>query len=444
MARIYILQNGDMWNCGKAEYVTELEAGDYVIYLISAEGRSDELYLAQTLLALGYPLGALASYFFEEPEEEDLSRLISSGGGLALHDDGKLKVAGADIIAPGGGIALDESHKLRAAPSDIIASGGGLAVSEGKMRIEVSGMSQAERESLALALGVLPRLAADLNIYVDPSGSDVLDAGRGLSADKPFKSVQTAVNWVSSRYDLGFYNAIFHLAAGVHAAGAVVSGFAASGGGVIFQGADTGQGDLASIIRAYDNFCVWLYGKNSVTFKDIKFESHISAACSVFRSQLPITGGDVILDRFEAEIHLANDVPANKCARFARVADARLLIRNTGAAPSKISVLNYIQTSAADCVFDIQPNGVLEFGSGSSAAVAKLIFTGKSRECLMLNGGVFRRAEIGGNPITPQGVNYSARRYSLANGSLCVTHGAGPEFFPGDAAGCCDAASSYS
>lgn len=464
MARIYILQNGAMWNCERAEYAGEMEPGDYVIYLISAEGRSDEQYLAQTLLALGYPLGALSSYFFEEPEEEDLSRLISPGAGLALHEDGRLKVSGADIIAPGGGIALDESRRLRAAPSDMIAAGGGLAaggdgklkaacadivapggglaVSEDKIRIEVSGMSQAERERLALALGVLPRLAADLNIYVATTGSDVLDAGRGLSADKSFKSVQAAVNWLRSSHDLGFYNAIFHIGPGAHA-GAVIDRFVASGGGgLVFQGAETGASPLSSIIRADNASCFMIYGDNKITFKNIRFESGHTAAVYRFCSQLSIFGGEVALDRFEAEINLGNDMAANANARFARVANASLVIKNSGAAPSKISVLNYTAVKA-DCVFDIQPDGLLHFDGASSQETSRLIFTGGARDCLILAAGRFSRNMAAANPVIPQGEGFSARRYLAQYGAVCQTYGAGPEFFPGDAAGSCDATSVY-
>lgn len=485
MARIYILQNGAMWNCGKAEYVAEMEPGDYIIYLISAEGRSDEPYLAQTLLAQGYPLGALSSYFFEEPEEEDLARLISPGKGLALHEDGKLKVAAADVIAESaglgvsggklkvqaddiisdtGGLATDAGGKLKVQPSDLImasaglaagpdnklkvqagdliASGGGLGAADGKIRVELSGMAQTERESLALSLGVLPRLSADLHVYVNPAGSNAPGEGRGLSAALPFQTIQAAVDWVRGHRDLCFYNAIIHLSAGSHAGGIVLREFSASGGGLIFQGEETGAEPLTTIILGNDMCCLDFYGSYPVTLKNIKFKSAFTASVYRFCSQLRLWSGAVTLDRFESEINLGDDMAANACARFVRVADSSLLIQNTGAAPSKISVLNYAPTRA-DCVFDIQPNGYLNFGYGASAEAAKLIFTGQTRDCLALNGGNFTRYSMA-TPITPQGVNYSARRYALYSGAVCRTGGAGPEFFPGNEAGYCDASSSYS
>ncbi len=153
-------------------------------------------------------------------------------------------------------------------------------------------------------------------------------------------------------------------------------------------------------------------------------------------------GGEVALDRFEAEIDLGNDMAANASARFARVANASLVIKNSGAAPSKISVLNYTAVKA-DCVFDIQPDGLLYFDGASSQETSRLIFTGGARDCLILAGGRFSRDMMAANPVIPQGEGFSARRYLAQYGAVCQTYGAGPEFFPGDAAGSCDATSVY-
>lgn len=60
---IYKLADGRLWDVQGAAWLPEAGraaySGEEVITLVSAEGRSDESYLAETLAFYGYPLGEL-------------------------------------------------------------------------------------------------------------------------------------------------------------------------------------------------------------------------------------------------------------------------------------------------------------------------------------------------------------------------------------------------
>lgn len=56
---IYKLADGRLWDTAKADWTDDKPGGD-VICLVSAEGVSDEAYLARTLAFYHYPLGELA------------------------------------------------------------------------------------------------------------------------------------------------------------------------------------------------------------------------------------------------------------------------------------------------------------------------------------------------------------------------------------------------
>jgi hypothetical protein len=57
-------------------------------------------------------------------------------------------------------------------------------------------------------------LTAPLTVYVSPSGVDTTANSQGLSVDNPFKTLQYALNFVSSKYNFNQYNVTIQLADG--------------------------------------------------------------------------------------------------------------------------------------------------------------------------------------------------------------------------------------
>lgn len=115
---IYRLADGRLWQASRAAFISEVAAaspGDddggqdfHVIDLKSAEGRSDEFYLAETLHACGWPLGELLEYSASAIKEElaSLDRIYLTPRVLACLAQGGDPIAQAQWLA----------HEVKAGP----------------------------------------------------------------------------------------------------------------------------------------------------------------------------------------------------------------------------------------------------------------------------------------------------------------------------------------
>lgn len=83
-----------------------------------------------------------------------------------------------------------------------------------------------------------------MTFYVNTtSGDDTLDDGRGLTAEKPFKTIQAAINFVCRNYDFGPYTMTIQMAKGsfVNEDKIEIPNFRATGGNLKFAGAGVDQ-----------------------------------------------------------------------------------------------------------------------------------------------------------------------------------------------------------
>lgn len=95
-----------------------------------------------------------------------------------------------------------------------IQEGGGLSVDEdGKLFVDFDSMPTDKFEAMLKSIRVPIWLTGNKSFYVNgTTGSDTLDAGRGESASKPFKSIQAAVNYVCDNYNISRYVATIYCA----------------------------------------------------------------------------------------------------------------------------------------------------------------------------------------------------------------------------------------
>lgn len=104
--------------------------------------------------------------------------------------------------------------------SGLIENGGGLVTgSNGKLAVDFSDMPTDKFEKLLKALRLPIWLTSETNFYVNKShaaASDTLDEGRGLSADKPFKTISAALQYVANNYNFGNYNANIIVSSGTY------------------------------------------------------------------------------------------------------------------------------------------------------------------------------------------------------------------------------------
>lgn len=91
-------------------------------------------------------------------------------------------------------------------------------------------------------------LTAPLTVYVSPSGTDTTTDSQGLSVDKPFKTLQYALNFVSSKYNFNQYNVTIQLADGSYntTGNTVIPSFVSTTGVLIITG-NSGNNTLVKV-----------------------------------------------------------------------------------------------------------------------------------------------------------------------------------------------------
>ena len=93
-----------------------------------------------------------------------------------------------------------------------IQEGGGLSVDEdGKLFVDFDSMPTDKFEAMLKSIRVPIWLEANKAFYVNQAtGSDTLDTGRGESEDKPFKTIQTCINYITDNYNMSRYVATIY------------------------------------------------------------------------------------------------------------------------------------------------------------------------------------------------------------------------------------------
>lgn len=135
---------------------------------------------------------------------KQLVGVLPDGRTIVLDD--KRKVLSV-LLADGGGIKVKAEGGLYIDVNDILVLGGGLAKDEdGKIYVDFSQMPTDKFEALLKSIRVPIWLTANKNFYVNgTTGSDTLDEGLGESEEKPFKTLQCCINYISDNYNISSF-----------------------------------------------------------------------------------------------------------------------------------------------------------------------------------------------------------------------------------------------
>lgn len=139
----------------------------------------------------------------------------------------------------------------------LMSSDGGMVVDPvtGKGSVDFEQMPTDKFEALLKSIRVPIWLTKPLTVYVATTGSDTLDDGRGLTEDKPFATLQAALNYVSDTYNLSRYNVTVRLAEGDYGRKTVsLPSYTASTGEIYIQGADANDKEKTKIGRVNLNY----------------------------------------------------------------------------------------------------------------------------------------------------------------------------------------------
>lgn len=399
---------------------------------------------------------------FTKMSEADLAALIkqllpSAGGGLTTDEDGKLIVNFTQMseeelremiesLLPdtGGGLTTDKDGKLvldfsQLTPtqkedliSQIVQEGGGLSVDEnGQIYVDFDSMPTDKFEAMLKSIRVPIWLTANKNFYVNQAtGSNTLDAGRGESESKPFKTVQAAVDYIADNYNLSNYDATVSVAANYNSTRDVVlKSYSTVGGSVIISGPD--QDDLTKTIIGrvrLDKSCTYMLRNLTV-----KLGSSTSFNAGVYVQAGRLDLQNVLVD-------IADSVVSNG-SLFAIAAESSGLVR--------IYSTNSLEVKSG-CIIKVSPTmsgttkALLSANSGGNIQFAADILVDGSADLtysvIASNLGIIRRTlSVFKNPgrlptFTANGT-ITGSRYQVASNGIIVSNSGGSEFFPGSTAG---------
>lgn len=165
----------------------------------------------------------------------------------------------------------------------IMQVGFGLSVKNGIVDVNFDNAPTDKFEALLKQIKVPIWLERDLKVYVATNGSDTLDEGRGLSAQKPFKTLSAALLYVSNIYNIGKYVVYVNVADGDYGRAAIsLPLYNATTGYIIIQGSTTDY-DGVKIGNISNSFAV-PYTLKNLTCKPDNYQTSvagISAAAGV-------------------------------------------------------------------------------------------------------------------------------------------------------------------
>lgn len=344
------------------------------------------------------------------------------------------------VLAAGGGLAFDvkghlyvdtsafSEEMLRAFLEGIIADGGGLGFDRsGKLYVDANAFSDDLLGSFLKSIRVPIWLRKPMDIYIAKTGSDTLDEGRGLSADKPFATLQAALNYISTTYNLYKYNCIVNIASGDYGRNTItLPSYATTTGTVIITGPDQNNPDAVKIGKVYNNFGSY-YTLRDLCIKPENVGSHQSAAYA--------TNGTI--DLVNTIMDISETVVSNGSLSAVETEDSgKVRIYATNTLERKNGITIRVGTVATQSLISAN-GGVIQY---TADIHIEGNCTVSNATVLAATGGLVRRTvssfvNPGRAPIITASGTVTGKRYNAALNGIIRAGGGGPDFFPGSEAG---------
>ena len=349
-----------------------------------------------------------------------IDALVRSGGGLAVDTKtGRLYVD----------FSLVPDDQMQAIVLAMVQQGGGLAVDgTGKLYVDFASMPTDKFESMLKSIRVPVWLTGNKSFYVNiDTGSDTLDDGRGLTADKPFATLQAALNYISTTYNLYKYNCIVSIASGDYGRNTItLPSYATTTGTVIITGPDQNNPDAVKIGKVYNNFGSY-YTLRDLCIKPENVGSHQSAAYA--------TNGTI--DLVNTIMDISETVVSNGSLSAVETEDSgKVRIYATNTLERKNGITIRVGTVATQSLI-LANGGVIQY---TADIHIEGNCTVSNATVLAATGGLVRRTvssfvNPGRAPIVTASGTVTGKRYNAALNGIIRVGGGGPDFFPGSEAG---------
>ena len=311
----------------------------------------------------------------------------------------------------------------------LMSSDGGLVVDPltGKGAVDFEQMPTEKFEALLKSIRVPIWLTKSLTVYVATTGSDTLDDGRGLTPDKPFASIQAAVNYVSTTYNLYKYNATISVAPGNYGREHILlPSYTTSTGKLIIKGSGAARTDVVCgrFVSSYAS----IYEIYNLTI----FQKDVTSGTV---GSVEASAGQI--DLYNVQVNFAG-IQQGTGQLWGVFVYGSGVVRAWSTASADIPNGLFFNCAGAE------PYGLIIASGSRFEFAADITVTGDAawKSCAVLAqqaGVVSRSLSAAPNPGRRPNVNtegtITGRRYTANLNGLVNVAGAGPDFWPGDTEG---------
>lgn len=269
-----------------------------------------------------------------------------------------------------------------------------------------------------------------MRFYVNQTtGSDVLDDGRGESADKPFATLQAAINYVAANYNLNTYDATIHIDEGYSSTSDIeLQSFSTVSGSITITGPDQDHPEYVSIGH------VVLNASSSYMLKDLTVKP---SNANSFWQGVYATNGRIDLRNVVIDI---SDTQVSSGSLYAMYTEKNGVIRvyAVNSLDIKCGVIIKVSENIVSTSLTMlgSAGGEIQFSADieiqGNAAVTQTVMAN--------NLGLISRTQSvyinpGRLPVVTATGTITGKRFACSRNGIISVGGGGEEFFPGTIAG---------
>lgn len=369
--------------------------------------------------------------------------LIAAGDGIGVSTSGTTATvsakAGTGITVDSNGINVD------------IDPDGGLVVEEGGLSVDFDSMPTDRFEALLKSIKVPIWLTANKSFYVNgTTGSDDTNIeGIGESEDKPFKTIQACVTYVTDNYNISSYTCTIYIAPGTYEESVTLPDYNRTTGSIVI----CGQTATAPVITTTNRNTIqastgglW-YLRNIDIVCNTSFQSgvlqNINCACVyvssysviyIQRCRMTVNCADAEEKNYNITVAVVW-VTNNATVYFSQYNNpdwdpTRMSINN--AATSNVATRFILERVSGNCIASTGTSGERNAYTCFCSGMCDIFIYLQNSSVFFAESTTTEDAYIfSGEAVTGQ-------RYRIITGAICNVNGQGAEYFPGDTVGSVD------
>ena len=323
----------------------------------------------------------------------------------------------------------------------VVKETSGLAVdNEGSLYTDFTLLGE-NTETTMKSLSIRIPVRGTRSFYVNQTtGSDTLDTYRGEIEEKPFKTIQACIDYITSTYDFGEHNAGIYISPGTYDEHLELREFQRTTGYISLIDKEGVYGvtivqNNEQTVEVSGGYYV-LRGiviKNTATAINDNI-SHFYSAIYVRDGRIDLEGCDI-----QQEYTGAAPTRGSVYLRIVAVFGNNSIVQFNPTSRAR-NHLRFHKGNATNMqVFLAEREGTIQTTAGdTSQAVVSIHCEGETTEFIVINNSKFYT--IGGATyltkfVVDTGKTVTGKRYRIINRGYVSTGSGGPEYFPGDTAG---------